>query len=90
MTTTVLTFVVGGGNEDNEKEQCDNNNHVLDNKSNSSDDESLHALAKEVRRKHTPSVVHVDNDNIFDDFWERNDKDYFPIINRNIKMIGRM
>jgi hypothetical protein len=81
------TGIRGGGTEDNEKEECDNNDRVLDDESKSSDDESLHAWVKELHQKHTPPVVHVDNDNIFDDFWERNDKDCFPISNRNCKMI---
>jgi hypothetical protein len=81
--------ICGGGTDDNVKEECDNNDRVLDNESNSSDDESLHAWVMELRRMDTPPLVHVlDDDDILDDFWERIDEDYIPIIDRNGKTIG--
>jgi hypothetical protein len=48
----------------------------------------LHEWVKAVRQEHIPPVVQVVDGNVFGNFWERNDKDYFLIIDRNGKMIA--
>jgi hypothetical protein len=68
-----------GTEQDNEKEDdCDNNNDCVDDESHSSE-ESLHG---------PPVVLAGSDDTNGNDFWDCQDKDLFPIVDRNGKMIG--
>ncbi|KAI2502809.1 hypothetical protein MHU86_11633 [Fragilaria crotonensis] len=70
-----------GSEHDNEKQDnCDNNNDCVDDESSSdSSEESLHG---------PPVVLGSDDTNGNDNFWDCEDKDLFPIVDRNGKMIG--
>ena len=78
-TKSVFEEVVLDDDDNEKQDNCDNNNDCVDDESSSdSSEESLHG----------PPVVLGSDDTNGNDFWDCQDKDLFPIVDRNGKMIG--